>query len=105
MARLLPALIHRLGEICDRTYGNQQHRASGLNLLVTTIILRNTRYLDRAIMFERMTDEVSENHDDEDWPLRIVPDSDLWRPEFALCPLILQRWAVRYFRPYCQRAR
>jgi TnpA family transposase len=34
--------IHRLGEIRDRTYDNQQHRASGLNLLVTAIILSNT---------------------------------------------------------------
>jgi hypothetical protein len=41
--------IHRLGEIRDRTYENQQHRASGLNLLVTAIILWNTRYLNRAI--------------------------------------------------------
>jgi TnpA family transposase len=41
--------IHRLGEIRDRTYENQQHRASGLNLLVTAIILWNSRYLDRAI--------------------------------------------------------
>ena len=41
--------IHRLGEIRDRTYENQQHRASGLNLLLTAIILWNTRYLDRAI--------------------------------------------------------
>src|SRR5580704_9201196 len=40
--------IHRLGEIRDRTYENQQHRASGLNLLVTAIILW-TRYLNRAI--------------------------------------------------------
>jgi TnpA family transposase len=39
--------IHRLGEIRDRTYENQQHRASGLNLLVTAIILWNTRYLER----------------------------------------------------------
>jgi TnpA family transposase len=31
--------IHRLGEIRDRTYENQQHRTSGLNLLVTAIIL------------------------------------------------------------------
>ena len=38
--------IHRLGEIRDRTYENQQHRASGLNLLVTAIILWNTRYLE-----------------------------------------------------------
>ena len=41
--------IHRLGEIRDRTYENQQHRASGLNLVVTAIILWNTRYLERAI--------------------------------------------------------
>ncbi len=40
--------IHRLGEIRDRTYENQQHRASGLNLLVTAIILWNMRYLERA---------------------------------------------------------
>jgi TnpA family transposase len=41
--------IHRLGEIRDRTYENQQHRVSGLNLLVTAIILWNTRYLERAV--------------------------------------------------------
>jgi TnpA family transposase len=41
--------IHRLGEIRDRTYENQQHRASGLNLVVTAIILWNTRYLERAV--------------------------------------------------------
>src|SRR5271163_2303568 len=34
--------IHRLGEIRDRTYENQLHRVSGLNLLVTAIILWNT---------------------------------------------------------------
>jgi len=42
--------IHRLGEIRDRTYENQQHRACGLNLLVTAIILWNTRYLERAVI-------------------------------------------------------
>ena len=50
--------IHRLGEIRDRTYENQQHRASGLNLLVTAIILWNTRYLDRAIAALREAEEV-----------------------------------------------
>ena len=36
--------IHRLGgEIRDRTYENQQHRASGLNFLVTAIVLWNAR--------------------------------------------------------------
>jgi TnpA family transposase len=50
--------IHRLGEIRDRTYENQQHRASGLNLLVTAIILWNTRYLERAVATLRETEDV-----------------------------------------------
>src|SRR5436190_6257813 len=43
---------------CDRTYENQQHRASGLNLLVTAIILWNTRYLKRAVAALRQTEDV-----------------------------------------------
>jgi len=50
--------IHRLGEIRDRTYENQQHRASGLNLLVTAIILWNTRYLERAVTTLRTVEDV-----------------------------------------------
>ena len=50
--------IHRLGEIRDRTYENQQHRASGLNLVVTAIVLWNTRYLNRAIVALRAAEEV-----------------------------------------------
>ena len=50
--------IHRLGEIRDRTYENQQHRASGLNLLVTAIILWNTRYLERAVQALRQAADV-----------------------------------------------
>lgn len=42
----------------DRTFENQQHRASGLNLLVTAIILWNTRYLARAIATLRKTEDV-----------------------------------------------
>jgi hypothetical protein len=42
----------------DRTYENQQHRASGLNLLVTAIILWNTRYLERAIAVLRQAEDV-----------------------------------------------
>ena len=38
-----------LGEIRDRSYENQRHRASGLNLLVAAIILWNTTYLQRAV--------------------------------------------------------
>ena len=50
--------IHRLGEIRDRTYENQQHRASGLNFLVTAIILWNTRYLERAVAALRQVEDV-----------------------------------------------
>jgi TnpA family transposase len=50
--------IHRLGEIRDRTYENQQHRASGLNFLVTAIILWNTRYLERAVAALRQIEDV-----------------------------------------------
>ena len=40
--------FHRLGELRDRTYDMQRHRASGLNLVVAAIILWNTVYLGRA---------------------------------------------------------
>jgi len=53
--------IHRLGEIRDRTYENQQHRASGLNLVVTAIILWNTRYLERAIAALREIEDVPDS--------------------------------------------
>jgi TnpA family transposase len=53
--------IHRLGEIRDRTYENQQHRASGLNLIVTAIILWNTRYLERAVAALRQTENVPQH--------------------------------------------
>ncbi len=53
--------IHRLGEIRDRTYENQQHRASGLNLLVTAIILWNTRYLEHAAATLRKAEDVPDH--------------------------------------------
>jgi len=53
--------IHRLGEIRDRTYENQQHRMSGLNLVITAIILWNTRYLERAVATLRQTEDVLES--------------------------------------------
>jgi len=53
--------LHRLGEIRDRTYENQQHRASGLNLVVTAIILWNTRYLERAVATLRQSTNVPDH--------------------------------------------
>jgi hypothetical protein len=53
--------IHQLGEIRDCTYENQQHRFSGLNLLVTAIILWNTRYLERAVAALRKVENVPDH--------------------------------------------
>jgi TnpA family transposase len=41
--------FNRLGELRDRSFENQKHRASGLNLLVAAIVLWNTVYLERAV--------------------------------------------------------
>jgi len=41
--------FHRLGEVRDRSFENQRHRASGLNLVCAAIILWNTVYLQRAV--------------------------------------------------------
>jgi Tn3 transposase DDE domain len=43
--------FNRLREIRDRSFENQLHRASGLNLIVTAITLWNTVYLERAASF------------------------------------------------------
>ena len=59
MARAV--FLHRLGEIRDRTYENQQHRVSGLNLLVTAIILWNTRYLQSAVIALRKVQDVPDH--------------------------------------------
>lgn len=41
--------FNRLGELRDRSFENQRHRASGLNLVASAIILWNTVYLGRAV--------------------------------------------------------
>jgi len=41
--------FNRLGEMRDRSFENQRHRASGLNLVTAAIALWNTVYLERAI--------------------------------------------------------
>jgi len=41
--------FNRLGELRDRGYDQQRHRANGLNLVVAAIILWNTVYLERAL--------------------------------------------------------
>jgi TnpA family transposase len=41
--------FNRLGELRDRSFENQRHHASGLNLVVAAIVLWNTVYLERAV--------------------------------------------------------
>jgi TnpA family transposase len=41
--------LNRLGELRDRRFESQRYPASGLNLVVTAIILWNTVYLERAV--------------------------------------------------------
>ena len=50
--------FNRLGELRDRTYENQRHRASGLNLVVAAIVLRNTVYLECTVKALRERGEV-----------------------------------------------
>ncbi len=88
--------FNRLGEIRDRSYDNQRHRASGLNLLVAAIILWNTTYLQRAIEYLRNQGHHPEPGDlthlsplgwehinltgDYQWETSLPPGPDQFRP-------------------------
>jgi len=50
--------FNRLGEIRDRGFEQQRHRASGLNLITAAIVLWNTVYLSRAVEHLRGQGEV-----------------------------------------------
>ena len=47
--------FNRLGELRDRTFENQRHRASGLTLVTAAVTMWNTVYLDRAVQHLRST--------------------------------------------------
>jgi TnpA family transposase len=49
--------FNRLGEIRDRSYENQRHRASGLNLLVAAIILWNRVFSSKWPLVTRLLGE------------------------------------------------
>lgn len=53
--------LHRLGENRDRSYENQRHHASGLNLVVAAITLWNNVYLERAVSALREQGEVDDS--------------------------------------------
>jgi TnpA family transposase len=45
--------VHKQGRIADRTLANQEHRASGLNLVIAAIGYWNTLYMERAVEYLR----------------------------------------------------
>ncbi|EOO23401.1 hypothetical protein ICM_05623 [Bacillus cereus BAG1X2-3] len=45
--------VPQLGEIRDRSYEDQLHRASGLQLIISTIVTWNSIYISRAIKMLR----------------------------------------------------
>ena len=47
----------RLGEIRDRSFEQQRHRASGLTLVTAAIALWNTIYIERAVRASSLTDQ------------------------------------------------
>jgi TnpA family transposase len=53
--------FYRLSEIRDRSYENQRYRASGLNLVVATITMWNTVYLERSIAALRQQREINDS--------------------------------------------
>jgi hypothetical protein len=57
----MPPILARAGRDRDRNHENPRHRASGLNFLVTAIILWNTRYLERAIAVLRQTEHIPDH--------------------------------------------
>lgn len=55
--------FNRLGEIRDRSYEDQRHRASALNLVVAAIILWNTVYIAEAVeTLKRQGVAINEEH-------------------------------------------
>jgi len=61
--------FNRLGEIRDRSYEQQRHRASGLTLVTSAIVLWNTIYMERAIETLRQQNIKF----DEDWLQYLSP--------------------------------
>ena len=54
--------VHRQGRITDRTFQNQNFRASGLNLVIAAIVYWNTIYLERAVQHLRAIGTAAPDH-------------------------------------------
>ena len=83
--------FHRHGAIQDRTYEDQRHRASGLNLIVAAIVLWNTLYLDLAVTGLRaagraIPDELLSHLSPLGWAHIALTGEYRWEPEAARRP-------------------
>jgi hypothetical protein len=81
--------FNRLGELRDRTHENQRHRASGLNLVVASIVLWNTVYLERAVeaLRERgqaISDELLAHLSPLGWEHINLTGDYVWKPSSGL---------------------
>ena len=83
--------FNRLGQVRDRAYESQLHRARGLNLLVAAIVLWNTRYLGEAVdALRRHGHALPDESLAHVWPLqhaRIIPNGTYflgWQQEDAV---------------------
>lgn len=77
--------FNRLGELRDRTYENQRHRASGLNLVVASIVLWNTVYLERAVKALReqgqaVSDDLLQHLSPLGWEHINLTGDYVWKP-------------------------
>jgi len=78
--------FNRLGELRDRTYENQRHRASGLNLVVAAIVLWNTVYIERAVKSLRergqaISDDLLAHLSPLGWEHINLTGDYVWKPE------------------------
>jgi len=77
--------FNRLGELRDRTYENQRHQASGLDLVVASIALWHTVYLERTIKALRergqvVCDDLLQHLSPRGWePIDLTGDY-VWKP-------------------------
>ncbi|BDP43280.1 hypothetical protein DAETH_32490 (plasmid) [Deinococcus aetherius] len=83
--------FHRSGEIRDRSFEAQSHRASGLNLVVALISTWNTVYLERAVEALRVQgrevpDEVLAHLSPLTWEHIGLTGDYAWRPEHVPAP-------------------
>lgn len=80
--------IHRLGRIHDRSLRDQQYRASALNLVVSSITVWNTIYIEKAVQHLRnkgweITDKHLEHLTPLGWEHISLTGDYIWNPNIS----------------------